>query len=108
MFVKIVFTLDYESGHPLYIDALACFHTKRVRRYMIEDAKSYLLYKLDYLFNPEITNSLEFVGIERIPDREAKKERLECPEFPDTLQIIIWKHRHDAVGQHYEEIERVH
>ena len=107
MFVKIIFTLDYEEGHPLYIDALICFHTKRIRKYQIENAKIQLLYQLDYLFNPAVTNEMKFMGIEKIYDRVAKKEGLKCPDYPNSRVIIIWKHREDGYKQKFDEIQRI-
>lgn len=107
MYVKIIFTLNYEQGHPLYIDAIACYHTRRPRRYMEENAKVVLLEKIDYLFNPDVTNEMFFVGVEYIPDREAKEEKLECPEYPEVLEKVIWKHHADEIPKKFEEVEKV-
>lgn len=111
MYVKIVFTLNYEEGHPLYIDAMALFHVtlrkRKLRRYMIDRAKRELLYLIDYLFNPEVTNMLEFKGVEKIPDRQAKKEKITAPEYPEVYFLIIWWHRDNGLKQMYQEIRRV-
>lgn len=112
MFVTIAFTLKYENvNHPLYIEAIACFHlTLRVnkyRRYKVERAKTRLLALIDYLFNPEITNQLTFLGVERRPDRIARKQGLECPEYPLVKFVVVWKRKDEEVSSRYETEERV-
>ncbi len=112
MFVIISFVLDYEDvNHPLYIEAIACFHltlrVNRYRRYKVERAKTRLLTLVDYLFNPEITNQLTFNGIERRPDRIARKQGLECPEYPLVKFVVVWKRKEEEVPSEYETEERV-
>ncbi len=112
MYVIIAFLLDYEDiSHPLHIEAIACFHlTLRVnkyRAYKVERAKTRLLALIDYLFNPEITNKLEFLGIEKRPDRIAKKQGLECPEYPLVKLMVVWSRRKGETPSKYETIEKV-
>jgi len=105
--IQVVMTLEYTEDHPIYIDAQICFYSKKVRRYQIENAKLQLLYKLDYLFNPEITNMMNLVGIERIHKKKAEKQGLDCPEYPESHIVIIWKHKDDERPSKYDEYERI-
>ena len=120
VYIKIVFTLEYDEDlfpdrnakeHPIYIDAIACFHVTlrktKLRNYMIEKAKSRLLYQLDYYFTPFITDLMTISGIEKITDREAKQEGLKCSEYPNVDINIIWKHHKEDYIQSVKETERV-
>jgi hypothetical protein len=112
MFVTVAFTLDYdEENHPLYLEAVACFHLRvkvnKYRKYKVERAKTRLLTLVDYLFNPEVTNNMEFSGIEKRPDLIAKKQGLDCPEYPLVKFVVVWKRREDEYSSRYQIEERV-
>lgn len=107
VFMKVVFTLDYRRGHSLYIDAIAYFYAKRPRVYMLENAKTVLLQRLDFTFNPTVTDQMYYMGIQRIRKREGLASGLEDVVYPNIKIEIIYTHHKGEAPQYIEEVARV-
>jgi len=50
---------------------------------------------------------MNLVGIERIHKRRAERQGLDCPEYPESHIVIIWKHKDDEVPSKYDEYEKI-
>ncbi len=111
--LKIVFTLDYEESHNLYIDAFITSHfpntpCSKIREYQKDYLKAELFMHTDRLFNIEVTNELLFAGEECRSDREVEPSELRAtPDYPEAYLEIVWKHHNDERGRRVNEIVKV-